>query len=307
MSEVLLVAVSDLHLDHKPPGARAERGSRWYDAMKRQLTELREVCEEYDCPLVVAGDVFNDGWRTTRTPPELVNFAIDQFSQFPKEVYAVPGQHDLPYHRYNDMKRSAYWTLVKSKVVTHLPSGHVFARGSYTLEGVPWGCPVPERASKGSAVHIAVVHRYCWWADRCHPGCDPKDNVAHVPNQFPGYGVVLFGDNHKGFQTKVGGASVSNCGTFMRRGADEKEYVPFATLVHKDGSVSRHDYLSTSEDEWVSYLGSTESTDAVSKFADALEGIKVVWESFPATVREEMKRQNLDPAVRRAVLECLED
>lgn len=315
--EVIAVAVSDLHLDHKPPSARLEKGSGWYKVMSRQLEELKTLCIKYDCPLIVAGDVFNDGWRTTRTPPELVNFAIEHFSHF-KQVFAVPGQHDLPYHRYEDLEKSAYYTLVKAGVITDLkpnnPVKYVTKeKYRFNLYGYPWGSKYLPEKLDGDVLKVAVVHRYCWADGHSHPGASEKDHVCEVPRQFPGFNVVIFGDNHRGFSksTRIVDQKtvtlVVNCGTFFRRTSAEKDYQPRAYLICKDGTVSYYDYYTTVQDKWVSYQGLVESRSAVDKFAASLDDIKVAWESFPTTVVDEMKRRGVDSKVRKAVLKCLED
>jgi hypothetical protein len=36
-------------------------------------------------------------------------------------MFAVPGQHDLPYHRMEDLMKSSFWTLVEAKVIAPIP------------------------------------------------------------------------------------------------------------------------------------------------------------------------------------------
>ena len=103
MSSVIAVCCSDIHLSHRPPKLR-EAEPNWYAAQARVLSQVRAVVETHKCPLIVAGDVFDEGWRAHKCPPELVNFAIRHLPV----CYAVPGQHDLPHHRYADVDKSAY-------------------------------------------------------------------------------------------------------------------------------------------------------------------------------------------------------
>ena len=109
--DVIAVLCSDIHLSLKCPVARSAEPN-WLEATKRSLDELRSVAEEHNAHVVVAGDIF-DRWNS---PPEIINFAIENLPN----CYAIPGQHDLPNHRYEEIERSAYYTLIKAGIIENL-------------------------------------------------------------------------------------------------------------------------------------------------------------------------------------------
>lgn len=266
VNDVVAICCSDIHLSHVPPKLRRTEPN-WYAAMARPLGQIRELAGFHQCPIIVAGDVFDDGWRTHKCPPELINFAIKHLPP----CYAIPGQHDLPNHRYEDMERSGYWTLVQAGVIKDLHPGVPVAVGPLVLHGFPWGFPVRKRDVTGDlALHVAVVHSYIWDCDEhAHPGA-ALDNHLSVA-EFEGYDTVIVGDNHKGF---VNGR-VMNCGTSMIRKADEVGYRPAVGLLHSDGSVSPH-YLDMSQDRYdvSSEVDQTpRSIEGVKKFVDELSGL----------------------------------
>jgi len=133
MSNVIAILCSDIHLCHTPPVARSAEPD-WYVAMERQLDELRAVAEQHGAPIVCAGDIF-DRWNS---PPELINFAI----QSSPKMHSIPGQHDLPHHRYEDMQRSAYWTLVAAGVLTDLGTVPKVVSNWLAVHPFPWGFPI---------------------------------------------------------------------------------------------------------------------------------------------------------------------
>lgn len=98
---VIAVLCSDIHLCHTCPPARSNEPN-WYDAMARTLDELAGIASHYYVPILCAGDVF-DRWNS---PPELINFAIKHLPP----MHCIPGQHDLPNHSLEDIRRSAYST-----------------------------------------------------------------------------------------------------------------------------------------------------------------------------------------------------
>ena len=76
MSKAMCIACGDIHLSHNPPVARSAEKD-WYAAQLRSLSELNSLKSKLQVPVVCTGDVFDDGWRPSRCPAELINFAID--------------------------------------------------------------------------------------------------------------------------------------------------------------------------------------------------------------------------------------
>jgi len=212
--------------------------------MARPLKELHRLTKAHPNAVVVcAGDIF-DKWNS---PPQLINWAI---KNLPK-MYAVPGQHDLPHHNYNDIRKSAYWTLVEAGVVEDLPPDHCrIILPDLALYGFPWECPIkPLKGTKEKKemIHLAVVHAYCWFGSKKYPNAKRSSYVrAHI-KRLRGFDAAVFGDNHKGFLTTKKDFSLLNCGGFMRRRIDEKEYKPMVGLLRRDGTIDCH-FLETEND-----------------------------------------------------------
>jgi len=155
----------------------------------------------------------------------------------PTLVYAVPGQHDLPHHRYEDRRRSAYWTLVEACAWVDLPPRELRQSGlGLSLVGFPWGtepAPLKKGLREPGDVHLAVVHRYCWRAGCSHPGAEPDAEASRLEAALGGFDAVLVGDNHHPFQE----GKIYNHGLFMRRRADERDLSPGAGVLYSDGAV----------------------------------------------------------------------
>ncbi len=217
--------------------------------MERSWSQVRDLQNKYQCPLIIAGDVFDDGWRPTKCPPELINWAI---SQLPEQCYAVPGQHDLPHHRYEDVRKSAYWTLVKTGKIIDLgiqPPMEVITTGGRVirLHGFPWGTLVePLNRSNHLCIEIAVIHEYVWIKGKSYPNAPKEHWLDNDKNKLKGYDVCVFGDNHQSFDFVTEHTRVHNCGAFMRRRLDEKDHKPSVGLLHADLSITRH-YLDISK------------------------------------------------------------
>ncbi len=245
-NKVVAILVADIHLALKPPVARRDEYN-WFDAMKRSLYEIDHLSRRHNCPILCAGDVF-DRWNS---PPELINFAIDNLPQ----MFSIPGQHDLPLHRIDLTSRSAYGTLCRAGRIADAPL-YVASRVGPNLwvKGFPWGVPLTpcskalRRVDGGEGLRVALVHSFLWLnKETSYPGAPESGRVSATQASFEGWDAVVFGDNHKGFLTCMGGTSVLNCGTVFRRRTDEKDYKPHVGLLMRDGQIVLH-YLDTSED-----------------------------------------------------------
>ena len=190
MTTTIAILCSDLHLSLTAPVARTAEPD-WLAAQGRVLKQVRLLQElAFDVPVIYAGDVF-DRWNVS---PELINWVIDNLPH----GYAIPGQHDLPLHQYEDVNRSAYWTLVKAGVIEDLEYGKpIVVNDRLVLYGFPWGKKILSLADpiKGK-LNVAVVHAYCWKAGYCYPGASQSVGVAEMSKMLSGYDAATFGDNH---------------------------------------------------------------------------------------------------------------
>lgn len=250
---VIAILAADFHLQHSAPIARSAEPD-WYGAMLRPLLELQQLVNRYDAPLVVAGDIFDK----PNPPPELIHFAMEWMPT----MFAVPGQHDLMYHRYEDLNKTAYGVLVKAKGLWNLPPGEPEnLNGEWAAVGFPWKHKIkkkPKDWEGGKAV--CVAHQYIFDTGKnSFPGA--KGHYTQIPH-LNTYDVCVFGDNHKPFSCTLGkDTKIFNCGSLMCRHTDERDHSPRVGLLREDGTIESH-YLDTSADKWLS------ENDMVKKVAE---------------------------------------
>lgn len=294
--------------------------------MKRPLQELANLAKEHKAPIIYAGDIFDDGWRVRGCPPQLINFAIQNL---PKG-YAIPGQHDLPHHRYEDIEKSAYWTLVEAEVLTNLdPEDPVKANRWLALHAFPWGMDlrhIDKQVKKDMedfdgepVVHLAVCHKYIYnprIKGSMHPGAKEEDDVYFVRKLLEGFTTAVFGDNHIAFELPFPDKDqirphVFNCGGFMRRRSDQRDYYPSVGLLHKDGTVTRHilkniidDVLLSEED--TSRLRQSVNGVSTEDIVELLSKLVEAGGDFYSSVRYFMRKNKIKPDVQAAVTEILD-
>ncbi len=324
-SQALAFFVSDLHFCHTAPLSRAEKGAEWYDVMDRHfkmLTEATTMPDGRRIPIVIAGDIF-DKWNS---PPELTNFLIRRFASLPT-CYAIPGQHDLPFHSYADIKRSAYWTLVESNVINHIPAAQTGKYEKMVTElntghgervyvrvwGFPWGDDIQpmKRKSNHKTINVALVHKYVWCKGHAYPNAPKENYIEPLINKLDGYDASFFGDNHSGFfyQSPERRFSLMNCGAFIRRKADEINYKPMGGILHEDRTVTPYYFPQDARDRFLvaQEMQRPEEVD-VRSFLKALKGMDSESLDFAETLSKYARRhrEKLSADCFELIIEILE-
>lgn len=306
-TDVIAIVCSDLHLCENAPAARAAEPN-WWDAMARPLNEIGKLSRHYDCPILIAGDLF-DRWNPR---PPLINFAL---ATMPRRVYAIPGNHDLPYHDPGMLGQSAYWTLVAAGRINNLEPGVIHNLNSdLTVYGFPFGTNTAARWGKRRGVSVALVHAFVW------RGIAGDAAACYVPpnstvNDFKlrGYDVAAFGDNHQHFTASHKyGAAVINCGAAIRRTTAERDYTPAVGLITKSGEIIPRPLESAAADKWIDTDEparpdvADESAAGAERFAAELRNLQTDSLDFVAAVRLRLAF-GVPKSVRRKIWEVVKN
>lgn len=293
------ILCSDLHWSHLPPIARAGRGVDWYEVMGDYMDQLKQLADELDVPVICAGDIFNH-WDE---PASLINLCLERMPH----LFAVPGQHDLPHHCYDDKWRSAYHTLCEAGKITNLtPNVYRRITGSVVVYGLPWqyGLDMPEEIELFEGdILVLVRHKYIWMNTATKYEGAPKESRAiEQIDDLRNFDVAVFGDNHKGFQTKVGKCRVLNCGGFMRRNIDEIDYKPSVGILYSDKTIETHDLFTESDvfiEAELSGLLKDSNSKALQDFLKAASGIEAGTEDFKTNVRRYLQTSGVSHSIKR--------
>ena len=223
--------VSDIHLSAKAPIARSEEKD-WIATQRGYLQQWADLKETHNVRGIIAGDIF-DHWKGT---PELINMA----SEYIMGDFAIPGQHDLPYHNYHERHKSAYGVLEKLGIIRNLPPKEITPVGPFLeVVGFPWGFEIAPLEEKSKKTTLCVAHAFCWMKEHTYPGAEKSKNAVAYAKKLKGFDAAVFGDNHKGFLTNKNGIHILNNGGFMRRNSDQINYQPCMGLLYEDGSIER--------------------------------------------------------------------
>lgn len=304
--EPLAVVCSCIHLSHNAPVARSVENN-WYAVMESKLSELDAIAKKYRVPIVCCGDVFD----RPDAPPELISFAIEHLPH----MYSIPGQHDLPHHNYDDLHKSAYWTLVKAGKIINLEPGKInrvdTSRYSFYVNAFPWGFEGDiEEWEDDSDFTICIAHAYIWKSEKTsYPGAPPSKHVEEWTGKFKGYNAVAMGDNHRGFlYNDLDSPAIFNAGTLLRRKADEINYKPRVGIVYRSGKIEQY-FLETEDDKFIDMDGACAIIEKALDATDFLEelstiGGKIV--DFAEAVERFCERNDISKRIKSILSKSME-
>jgi hypothetical protein len=289
--DILAILCADIHLTLRPPAARAGEPD-WLAAQARPLEQLKGLAAN-QCPILCAGDVF-DRWNA---PAELINWAYDHLPY----MRAIPGQHDLPFHSYEDVDKSAFKTLSLLGVIKELVEWQTILGG--TVQAFPWGAEI--EPADGPPPHIAVIHSYIWRKGCSYPGAPDESNIDGWAERLRGYDVAVFGDNHIPFSGRAGACRVVNCGTLQRRKADEHQ--PQVWLLHRDLTVEPVD-IDISEDVFDGTTTATpeKETADFSGFLEELNTLGTAALDFTTAVEHYLESHSVGGLTRAMLIRSLD-
>ncbi len=204
------INTADLHFRLDRPKCRIDED--WMGAQENVLRFILDKARELKCPLIINGDICD----RSVSGVELVNWIMSIFQDYPDVVvYALPGNHDLPYHNMENIDRSAYGVLQKSGIFDI--TSNMFPFGTDTVESV-------------AGNELIFIHRLIMEKD---PGFKMGDMLTadELLDLYPDAKYIFTGDNHDGFVHTRGDRSVINPGSPIRQSASQKEYTPRIYVV----------------------------------------------------------------------------
>lgn len=308
-ANVIAILVADIHLSHNPPLARSEEPD-WYKAMARPLKQLGLIADKHMVPIFCAGDVF-DHWNSSA---ELINFALIHLPT----MSAIPGQHDLPNHNFDEIHRSAYWTMVEAGVIRSIGPEYTTKVPVKTSKkgdpelflnvgGFPWGVeliPLRKHETEIPTINLALIHSYCWIENHGYSGASEDRLSSKYRKKLEGYDVLVFGDNHIPFITD--GQSIVNCGSFMKRTSDQKDHEPSVWILHEDETITRH-FLDCSEDVFtVTEKREDQPELDVSKLVEELSTLAEGAVDFTEAVKQYCEENGVKKDVQLIIKEAME-
>jgi len=221
-----LVLCSDFHL-------RKDTLLCWTgDFQKEQWDSVdfvRNLQSKYDCPVIVAGDLF-DKWYNSN------DFLTTVMQHLPNQLYVIYGQHDLPNHSIDLAYKSSIDTLAEAGKVKILDECH------YGQEPNKGSLFFPNREPDRT---ILIWHKLAYQKPP-YPEAT-GGNAISILKKYHQFDLIVTGDNHLPFVEEYQGRLLVNPGCLTRQSVTEMNYKPRVYLWYADTNTVEPVYIPIQE------------------------------------------------------------
>lgn len=213
------IVAADLHLRDDRPVCRSDPD--WMQSQEDALNWLFSQAQSMGVPLILVGDIFD----APRCSPELVNIFIQVANAHSSvKVYGIAGNHDLPYHSWDNAYKSSFGSLWFSGAIQKAPAGIVASHFGAEDFGKP--------DSK-----IRLHHELTFETKADFPPMAKAKTAEDLLNEFPDQDWILVGDMHHHFHFQKGRRHVINPGCLIRQTADLVSYQSGVYFIDTEESI----------------------------------------------------------------------
>ena len=294
MKNVNAILTADWHIRATTPECRLDD---FLSAMWKKVKFVFELAKKHNCPILLAGDL---GHRS-QWPNWLIEKFIRYINSYEATIYAIPGQHDLPQHNLELKKKSAFGILVEGVHIIDQPKlAHI--------KMFPFGVNIDHNDKKEPCV--AMAHQMVIDNKQDWPG-QKADTATGLLRKFPGYKLILTGDNHKPFVVKYKGRLLVNPGSLMRTTAIQVDHKPRVYLWDSNTNEVEAVYLPINEDvidrtHIDGYLAPQQQDKRISAYVDRLDQSYELGLSYEKNLQTHMKTNNTETLIEDRVWQAVE-
>lgn len=223
MKKPTAIITSDIGLQEGQPICRLDD---YWAAQGYKLAWLKALQEEYDIPILDAGDLF-EHWKPS---PYLLKWALENL---PNGIITIPGNHDLPAHNLDLYEKSGLAVLEAAGKIQVLMNDPLYDHDEHIeIYPFPWGAELKSIENTPPYKKVALVHTMTY-IGRSYPGCkDP--GALQLLKKMQGYDLIIVGHNHQHFMVNYNGRKLISPGSLTRTTADQINYEPCVFLWYAD-------------------------------------------------------------------------
>ena len=279
------ILCADLHLRVDRP--RCRKDEDWIETQRQQLFFIKKEAFNNNCPVLIAGDIFH----TSQVPDILKTMFQTIFSGL--EVYAIAGQHCLPWHSWGKVFSSSFGVLLTSGIIKE-PK---FDFAHYNEQIVKNGSD------------ILVIHDLIFESEKQIPPNVKAKTAKEVLNSNKSYKWILCGDQHHSFHFEEKGRHVIMAGCMNRQAADMKDYVPRIWLIDTDADLVTQipipDDVEMVDDEYL--VKAEDRADRISAFIETIKGTKKISLDYIENIKTAMEENKFTRLEKNILHELLEE
>jgi DNA repair exonuclease SbcCD nuclease subunit len=218
-----IIVTADWHLRGSRPRCRID--DDWEATQFKALNQITKYAYKYKCAVAVVGDVFDTA--AVDVPFSLLTKVQEWAAGIPGGLYLLAGNHDLPYHKIENINRSAIGILRQSFNCFSLPAMasmtslySVNKTADKKISAFDFGTEDKDCKSN----EILFLHRLTFPDVKSVPPNVNADTAPGLLKEWKQANLIFTGDYHKAFHYENKGRHVINPGCLIRQSANEKDY-----------------------------------------------------------------------------------
>jgi len=310
---------SDWHYRLSVPVCREDDFLQTQDHKIGQVVRLQE---KFGCPILHGGDVFHK-WYGDVDKAKVANLVTRAMRVFPEEMFAIPGNHEMPSHDINNIDQSVYQTMVEArriktcegKVFNLIGNMEDYVNLKFRAFGFPYGIELQMRMGgdgkpykSGEIKGAAIAHVLTYKGRRPFPGANL--GCETLMRKLAGYDLILTGDNHKPFIHKKGRQLLVNPGSLTRQRSSETHRPRVYLWYAKTNTVEPY-YLQYDEKAVTRkhIQEKEEREDRVANFIDKLKTNVKIDIDFRVNMQRHLRanKNKIDKRTKEMIIAAMED
>lgn len=214
--KILLTA--DWHIRGDRPRCRVDED--WIESQRQDIAAVRKIADVNSVDEVwILGDLFHQ----PRCATEAVVMVLDELKKFNCQVRILPGNHDLPFHDYQNLDKCSLGIVLKSYPELVSREVEVLPGEGYGMAAYPFG-----RDPTWPICDVWATHRLVFESEEARPMKGIGQTAQELLDVFTGVrAMIVTGDYHHGYIHKgPDGRKVVTPGCLNIQAADLVDYKP---------------------------------------------------------------------------------
>ena len=222
-----IIDIADVHLRDDPPRCREDE---FWQTQWEKIKWIRKLSEKYPHATVLCAGDLTHHWKSS---PELISKAIQELPP----MLVVPGQHDLPEHSLQNLRRSTLLAICCGRPdIQLLHSGHTVAlfddNNDVLVHGYGYHQSWDGEETHKNQFNILLWHKMVWHRKEPFPGAGIGNEDKRIIQSLKGqFNLVITGDNHQPFVYEKDKTTLINAGSVMRTEVGQMDHKPRAYLI----------------------------------------------------------------------------
>ena len=280
---------ADLHL--RPDKPRCRIDDNWIETQFKQVEFIFQTCKDKNVFLIIGGDIFNR--------PQISDYIKTRFIEiickYDIDVYIYAGNHDLPYHNWENVNNSSFGIIwsIKDNIKNIKSLDKIGKYMHYGEELI------------GEETGLYFLHKLIFQSRSKMPPNTNAFTAKEILDKYPKAKWIFSGDNHRGFHYEDNGRHLIMAGCINRQHADTKDYDPCIWYVDTDTAnvekIMINDNMDFVDDE---YLKNADERDSrIAALLDIIKNSSKVSLDF----RENVKIKIMELKTSEDVVNAIED